>query len=61
VHLKPGQKKTVSFSIGRDALAAYDRNGNPFVEAGEFEIAVGGCQPVDPAFTGKTATLVVRD
>ncbi|MBD3244055.1 MAG: glycoside hydrolase family 3 protein [Chitinivibrionales bacterium] len=60
VHLKPGAAKTVTFTLTRESLAAYDNQGQPFVEPGEFEIAVGGCQPVDPAFTGKKTTLVVR-
>ncbi len=60
IHLRPGAAKTVTFKLTRESLAAYDGNGEPFVESGAFEIAVGGCQPVDPAFTEKNTTLVVR-
>jgi beta-glucosidase len=60
VHLKPGASRTVTFTLTKDSLAAYDAEGRPFVEPGAFEIAVGGCQPADPHFTGKTTTLVVR-
>jgi len=60
VDLKPGQTETVRFRLLPEQLAAYDDQGRPFVEPGEFEIAAGGCQPVDPAFTGSRAILTVR-
>lgn len=59
LHLKPGQSRKVTFCLTKDSLAAYDAKGNPFVEPGDFEIAVGGCQPTDAAFRGKKATLTV--
>jgi beta-glucosidase len=60
VSLKPGQRRTVSFSLTPESLAAYDDDGNAFVEPGEFEIAVGNCQPGDGSFVGKKAMLTVR-
>ena len=42
VHLEPGEKKEVTLSIGRDALAYYDDRAHSWVaEAGEFEVLVG--------------------
>ncbi|HBE27970.1 MAG TPA: glycosyl hydrolase [Ktedonobacter sp.] len=42
VQLKPGERKTVTLSIGRDALAYYDDLAREWVaEAGEFEVLVG--------------------
>ena len=42
VHLEPGECKTVTFSITRDALAYYNDLAHEWIaEAGEFEILVG--------------------
>jgi len=59
IHLEPGEKQTVSFELKPEQLAAYDDEGDPFVEPGEFAISVGGGQPDDPASGAKTATLTV--
>jgi beta-glucosidase len=59
IHLRPGEKKRVTFTLTPEHLAAYDDNGKPFVEPGAFEIAVGGCQPTDPSFCGLKTTLTV--
>lgn len=42
VELKAGEKRTVEFTITPDKLAFYDLNMNPIVEAGEFEVMIGG-------------------
>lgn len=42
VGLKAGEKRTVEFTITPDKLAFYDLNMNPIVEAGEFEVMIGG-------------------
>ena len=42
VELKAGEKRTVEFTITPDKLAFYDLNINPIVEAGEFEVMIGG-------------------
>ena len=42
VQLEPGERKTVTLSIARDALAYYDDLAREWVaEAGEFEVLVG--------------------
>src|SRR2546421_6068164 len=42
VQLEPGERKTVTLSIARDALAYYDDLAHEWVaEAGEFEVLVG--------------------
>jgi len=60
VYLRPRERTTVTFAVTAESLAAYDDGGNAFVEPGEFEIAAGNCQPSDPAFVGRRATLTVR-
>jgi beta-glucosidase len=45
VHLKPGQKKVVTFTLTPDQMAIFDDAGRRVLEPGEFEISVGGCQP----------------
>lgn len=42
VGLKAREKRTVEFTITPDKLAFYDLNMNPIVEAGEFEVMIGG-------------------
>lgn len=42
VELQPGQRKTVSFQVDREALAYYDDSACKWIaEAGEFEVLVG--------------------
>lgn len=42
VHLEPGESKTVTLSLAREALAYYDDLAHKWVaEAGEFEVLVG--------------------
>ncbi|MDP4188581.1 MAG: fibronectin type III-like domain-contianing protein, partial [Bacteroidota bacterium] len=41
IHLEPGEKRTVSFTLKPDDLAILDRNMNWTVEPGEFEVKVG--------------------
>jgi len=41
VHLKPGQTKTVNFTLEPDDIALYDREMKRIVEPGEFEVMVG--------------------
>ncbi len=48
VHLQPGQARQLKFVLTPAQLAAYDDQGRPFVEPGEFVVAVGGGQPDDP-------------
>jgi beta-glucosidase len=42
VQLEPGERKTVTLTIARDALAYYDDRAHEWVaEAGQFEVFVG--------------------
>ena len=43
VALKAGEKKDVSFTITPDKLSFLDIDMRPVVEAGDFEVMVGGC------------------
>ncbi|MCF0202452.1 MAG: beta-glucosidase BglX [Bacteroidaceae bacterium] len=41
VHLEPGEKRTVSFTITKDMLSHYDENGNKVFDPGEYEVMIG--------------------
>lgn len=60
VHLKPSEAQRMSFTLTPAQLAAYDDEGRPFVEPGEFVVSVGGGQPHDPASRAVTASLWVK-
>ena len=49
VHLKPGERRVVSFRIDRHQLAVITDDGRTVVEPGEFKVTIGGKQP---GFTG---------
>jgi beta-glucosidase len=49
VHLKPGENRTVSFTLEPRQLAVIKDDGRMFVEPGDFRVSVGGKQP---GFTG---------
>ena len=55
VHLKPGERRTVSFPVTADALALWDINMKFTVEPGDFQIIVG-----PSSAEGQSATLTVR-
>jgi beta-glucosidase len=59
IHLKPGQRKRVTFRLKPEQLAAYDDEGRPFVEPGEFRVWVGGGQPETPGVAGVAGTFWV--
>ena len=42
IDLQPGERHTVTFTLGPDDLMLLDENGNWVVEPGEFEVMVGG-------------------
>ena len=42
VSLSPGEKKTVTFTLGPEALALYDEKMVRVVEPGLFDVMVGG-------------------
>ncbi|HZT58728.1 MAG TPA: glycoside hydrolase family 3 C-terminal domain-containing protein [Pyrinomonadaceae bacterium] len=45
VHLKPGERQTVSFTLSPEQLSVIDNSGRRVVEPGGFLINVGGEQP----------------
>lgn len=45
LHLAPGASERVSFTFGANEMALYDDLGQSFVDAGVYEVAVGGGQP----------------
>jgi beta-glucosidase len=49
VHLKPGEKRVVSFTIQPRQLSVITDDGRTVVEPGDFRVTVGGKQP---GFTG---------
>ena len=49
VHLKPGERRVVSFAIEPRQLAVITDDGRTVVEPGEFKVTIGGKQP---GFTG---------
>jgi beta-glucosidase len=42
VFLKPGEKKTVKFELGRDDFEFIGRDNKPIVEPGDFKVGIGG-------------------
>ena len=60
VHVKAGETKTVTFTLTPKQFACYDDNGKPFIEAGDFEISVGGGQPDDPAANAVQTILKIE-
>ena len=49
IRLEPGEKKTVSFTIGPEQLSVIDTENRRVIEPGAFAVSVGGKQP---GFTG---------
>jgi len=49
INLKPGEKRTVSFTLTPRQMSLVLDNGNRVIEPGDFKISVGGKQP---GFTG---------
>ena len=45
VHLKPGERRRVGFTLKPDDLALVDERGRRLLEPGEFRVSVGGKQP----------------
>ena len=60
IHLKAGETKTVSFSLGAKDLMEIDSNGKQLPMQGDVEISVGGSQPSDKSVAeGKTVNKLV--
>jgi beta-glucosidase len=49
LHLKPGERRLVSFTLDPRQLSVIKDDGRASVEPGEFRVTVGGKQP---GFTG---------
>jgi beta-glucosidase len=49
VHLKPGERRVVSFTLEPRQLSVFTDDGRVVVEPGDFKVSVGGKQP---GFTG---------
>ncbi|CAN5409782.1 glycoside hydrolase family 3 protein [soil metagenome] len=49
INLKPGEKRTVSFTLTPRQMSVIDNKGNRVIEPGDFAISAGGKQP---GFTG---------
>jgi beta-glucosidase len=61
VQLEPGERKTVTLSLGREALAYYDDLARAWVaEAGEFEVLVGASSRDIRATSSFTLTATSR-
>jgi beta-glucosidase len=54
--LNPGEKRSVAFSLTPEQMSVIDDQGKRVIEPGEFEINVGGGQPM----AGKTAFQTAR-
>lgn len=55
IHLRSGEKKTVTFEIDKKAMTIVDEAGKRYIENGEFTLYVGGSQPdkVSEKLSGK--------
>ena len=60
LHLQPGEERRVHFTLKPGQLSVYDDLGIPFIEAGEFEISVGGGQPDDARSVSVQTRLAVN-
>jgi len=49
IFLKPGEKRSLSFTVVPEQMSIIDDNGKRVIEPGEFLVSVGGKQP---GFTG---------
>jgi len=45
LHLQPGATQTVTFTLTPEQMVAFTDAGQPFIEPGVFQLAVGGRQP----------------
>ncbi len=60
IHLKPGRRTRVRFTLTPEQLASYTDDGTPIVEAGRYRISVGGGQPGNASSPCVQAVLTVR-
>jgi beta-glucosidase len=57
VFLRPGEARKISFPLNREQMSVIDNSGRRVVEAGEFEVSVGGSQP---GLTGRAGADAAR-
>ncbi len=50
IHLKPKEKKKISFTVSPQMLTCFDKEGKEYIPEGQFRMYFGGCSP------GKRAT-----
>ena len=59
ISLKPGEKRTVSFTLTPEQLSVIDNSGRRIVEPGEFVVTVGGKQPGFKGYADAPTTGVI--
>jgi beta-glucosidase len=57
--LKPGEKRTVAFTLSPEQMSLIDDNGKRLIEPGDFLISVGGKQPGFSGYADATTTSAV--
>jgi len=60
IHLTPGKKKTVTFTLTPRQFSLIDDAGKRVIEPGEFQLAVGGHQPGADVAQDNILTAVLR-
>ncbi len=60
ISLKPGETKTVSFTVTSDMLTVFSDEGCAFNEPGMFEISIGGKQPYQKGYDAQTTQVVSK-
>jgi beta-glucosidase len=58
IHLGPGEKQTVNFTLTPRQLSLIDDAGRRVIEPGEFQLAVGGRQPEPADLAAKSAAVL---
>jgi beta-glucosidase len=58
LHLVPGEKQTVNFTLTPRQLSLIDDTGRRVIEPGEFQLAIGGRQPEPADLAGKSAAVL---
>jgi len=59
IHLAPGERRTVSFTLAPRQFSLIDAQGQRVIEPGEFRIAVGGRQPRPDDLSGAPTDLCI--
>ena len=59
IHIKTGAEKTVQFQLDTDAFATYSEDGKKQILPGEYEVSIGGGQPLqNTAFQITTIKII---